>query len=67
MTLRRKILTTVALSVTVGLALIAIRAAPVFMGPTLPAGATRLHITAEAPNLTFGCETALLVPVRVAT
>ena len=45
------------------------RLSPLWPGPALPAGATRLHIaTAPAhlvPNL--GCPTALLGPVRVAT
>jgi hypothetical protein len=36
-------------------------------GPAPPHGATRLHISTEPPNLTFGCMTALLAPVRVAT
>ena len=38
-------------------------------GPSLPAGATPLHITTEAPHLlpTFACETAALVPARLAT
>jgi hypothetical protein len=45
------------------------RLSPLWPGPALPAGATRLHLaTAPAhlvPNL--GCPTALLGPVRVAT
>jgi hypothetical protein len=37
-------------------------------GPALPAGATALHITTEAPHLipTLACETAALVPARLA-
>ena len=38
-----------------------------FTGSALPAGATLLHITTQPPNLTVGCMTALLGPVRVAT
>ena len=36
-------------------------------GPSLPSGATRLHINTAAPHLfpTFACEAALLVPARV--
>lgn len=43
------------------------RVLPIFTGPSLPAGATRLHIVTEHPNLTFGCAAALLSPVRVAS
>ena len=45
------------------------RLTPLWPGPSLPAGATRLHITTEAPDLmpAFGCPAALLGPVRVAT
>jgi hypothetical protein len=39
--------------------------APLWTGPPLPAGATRLHIvTDSAPR--FGCMAALLAPVRIA-
>ena len=44
-----------------------LRVVPLFTGPALPAGATRLHITAEEPNLSLGCATAVLSQVRVAT
>ncbi len=40
---------------------------PVLTGPSLPTGATRLQITTDGPNLSFGCATALLAPIRVAT
>jgi hypothetical protein len=43
------------------------RLAPLWTGPTLPTGATRLHIVTQAPHLTFGCAAAALSPVRVAT
>lgn len=43
------------------------RIVPLFTGPVMPAGATRLTIATERPNLTLGCATALLAPARVAT
>lgn len=56
----------------VGMALLAVAAlklSPLGPGPDLPAGATRLQLTTEAPHLlpAVGCELALLVPARVAT
>jgi hypothetical protein len=61
----------------VGLAILAIavlvvavaawRVAPLWTGPSLPEGATRLHIVTQGPNLTFGCAAAALSPVRIAT
>ena len=59
-------ITVVAIGLIV-LAAAALRLAPLFTGPALPAGATRLHITTERPNLSFGCAAAALSPVRVAT
>ena len=67
MTRRRKAL--VALS-ALGLVVVAALAAwimPMIFGPAVPAGATRLSITTEAPGLTLGCPAALLAPVRVST
>ena len=49
------------------LVVVALRVAPLFTGPGLPAGAERLHITTAAPNLNMGCATAGLLPVRVAS
>jgi len=49
------------------LAAVGLRVLPLFTGPALPAGATRLHITTERPNLSGSCMAALLAPVRVAT
>lgn len=51
------------------LALAALKLSPLGPGPDLPAGATRLQISTEAPHLlpAMGCELALLVPARVAT
>ena len=45
------------------------RLSPLWPGPALPAGATRLHIATQAPHLipTFACATALLAPARLAT
>ena len=45
------------------------RFSPLWPGPALPAGATRLHIATEDAHVvpTFGCPTALLLPGRVAT
>jgi hypothetical protein len=51
--------------ITVGV--VALRVMPLFTGPALPAGATRLNIATEGPNLSFGCAAAALLPVRVAT
>jgi hypothetical protein len=49
------------------LAVIDLRVLPIFTGPALPAGAIRLNIATEGPNLSFGCASAGLLPVRVAT
>lgn len=45
------------------------RCTPLWPGPGLPAGATRLTLTTEAPHLVpaMGCAAALLGPVRVTT
>jgi len=67
MSARRKALTAIAATGVIVLALVALRVAPLFTGPGLPAGAERLHITTAAPNLTMGCAAALLSPVRVST
>lgn len=48
------------------LLVVALRVMPLFTGPALPAGATRLLIATESPNFSLGCTTALLSPVRVA-
>lgn len=67
MSRRRKALTAFAAAGLIALTVVALRVAPLFIGPGLPAGAERLHITTAAPNLTFGCAAALLSPVRVST
>jgi hypothetical protein len=45
------------------------RLSPLWPGPALPAGATRLHIVTQAAHLipAFACPAALLAPARVAT
>ena len=71
MVLRRKtrVIATVAGGVVILLAVAALRLSPLWPGPALPEGATRLHIVTEAPHLVpnLGCTTALLGPVRVAS
>jgi hypothetical protein len=49
------------------LAIVALRVAPLFTGPALPVGASRLHIATRPPNLSLGCAAALLMPARVST
>jgi hypothetical protein len=51
------------------LAAATVRLSPLWPGPALPPGATRLHIVTASPHLvpTFACNTALLAPARVAT
>ena len=63
---RRFVIAFTAVSVIV-VAVLGLRVAPLLTGPALPAGAARLHISTERPNLSFGCAAALLAPVRVAT
>ena len=63
---RKVFIATAAVGVIV-LAVAALRVWPVFTGPALPAGATRLHIATEGPNLSLGCAAAALAPVRVAS
>jgi len=67
MSRRRKVLIAIAAAGAIVLGAVALRMLPVFTGPALPAGATRLHISTERPNLSFGCASAALTPVRVAT
>ncbi len=67
MSRRRKTLIAIAATVVIVLGAVGLRVLPLFTGPPLPAGATRLHITTEPPNLNMGCAAAALAPVRVAT
>jgi hypothetical protein len=64
---RRKVLLAIIVVGAVVLGGVGLRILPLFTGPALPAGATRLHIATERPNLNMGCAAALLSPARVAT
>jgi hypothetical protein len=66
MSRRRKALIAIASGVAVVLGGSVILLLPLFVGPAIPAEATRLHIATSSAPLTFGCATALLSPVRVA-
>ncbi len=61
--LRNALLVLVAVTI-VGGALILV---PLWAGPSLPSGASRLQIETGDPGPVFGCQAALLSPVRVAT
>lgn len=58
-----------AAGVVILLAFAALRLSPLWPGPALPDGATRLNIATAAPHLVpnFGCPAGLLAPVRIAT
>lgn len=67
MSLRRRV---VVASLAVGLLVLAVgafRISPLWGGPALPDGATRLQLTTTAPHLipSFGCSAALLGPIVV--
>jgi hypothetical protein len=63
--LLRTAFATLLAALLVVVAAIVVALAPLWTGPPLPAGATRLHIaTASGPG--FGCTAALLAPVRIA-
>ncbi len=64
---RRKVLVAIAAAGLIVLGSVALWVLPLFTGPALPAGATRLQIATQGPSLSLGCATALLAPVRVAT
>jgi predicted amidohydrolase len=49
------------------IAIVAMRVAPLFTGPALPDGASRLQIATAPPNVSLGCAVAALAPVRVST
>src|SRR6478735_7347090 len=66
MSRRRKAVIAVA-SAAVALGASVMLLLPLFVGPAIPAEATRLHIAMSTAPLTFGCATALLSPVRVAS
>jgi hypothetical protein len=64
---RRKARTAIAVIGLLLVAAIALRVAPLFTGPALPAGATRLQLGTASPNVSLGCAAAALSPVRVST
>jgi hypothetical protein len=64
---RRKVAIAIAVVAVITLGVVAVKILPLFTGPQLPEGATRLHITTADPNLSFGCAAALLSPARVST
>ena len=64
---RRKALIWIVVVGVIVLGAVGWRVLPMFTGPALPDGATRLHISTEQPNFSTACHTALLSPVRVAT
>ncbi len=66
---RRRPLIIATVGIVILLAAAALRLSPLWPGPALPEGATRLHIVTAAPHLvpTFACPLALLGPVRVAS
>ncbi len=66
MSRRLKVLLTISAAGLILVAAVATWLLPLFVGPALPTGATRLHITTGGSPLTFGCAAALLSPVRVA-
>ena len=67
MSRQRKLLIALTASGVIVLAAAWLWVLPLFTGPALPSGATRLHIATESPNISFGCATAMLSPVRVST
>ncbi len=62
---RRTALRWILVVVVTVLALAAWRILPVFTGPAIPSGATRLHIATGPPTFTSGCAAAALAPARV--
>ena len=66
---RRRRRVAIAVGVVVLLAAAAFRLSPLWPGPSLPAGATRLNIATEGPHLmpALGCNTALIAPARITT
>ena len=67
MTHRRKIRNAIAVVGLLLLAAVALRVAPLFTGPALPPGVVRLQLATASPNVSLGCATAALSPVRVST
>ena len=67
MSRRTKVLGSIAAIGIILLAVIVLRVAPVFLGPALPDGASRLQLATANPNVSLGCAAAALLPVRVST
>jgi hypothetical protein len=63
---RRRLVAILAVGVVL-LTALAFRLSPMWPGPMLPSGATRLHIVTEPPHLVpaFGCVAAALAPARI--
>lgn len=64
--LRTALVTTAAAALVIVIAG-AVALVPLWTGPGLPPGATRLHIAVASPGIPFGCPAALLLPVRIAS
>ena len=66
---RAKVMLAIVVAAIAILVIAALSLTPLWPGPALPAGATRLHISTESPHLVpaLGCPTALLAPARIAT
>jgi hypothetical protein len=64
---RSKVRTAIGLIGLFLLAVVALRVAPLVTGPALPGGASRLQLATASPNVSLGCATAALSPVRVST
>jgi predicted amidohydrolase len=67
MSRRKTVVRTIAIAGIVVLAVVALRVAPLFTGPALPEGASRLQIATASPNVSLGCAAAALSPVRIST
>jgi hypothetical protein len=65
--MRRNAATAIALVGLLLLVVVALRVAPLFTGPALPDGGSRLHLEAAGPNVSLSCATAALSPVHVST
>ena len=64
--LRTALVTTAAAALVIVMAGV-VALVPLWTGPGLPPGATRLHIAVGSSGIPFGCTAALLLPVRIAS
>ena len=66
---KRRVIAAAVGGIVILLAFGLLRLSPLWPGPGLPDGATRLSIATAAPHLVpnFGCPASLLAPVRLAT